>query len=59
MTGPDPAGEVLARLAVQHPGWRVYPVAGDWSGWAAFDSDTGQTVTAPTLLGLECELAGR
>ena len=59
MTGPDPAGEVLARLRAQHPAWRFYPVAGDWCGWAAFDSESGQTVTALTLLGLEVELAGR
>ena len=55
----DPAGEVLTRLRAQHPGWQVYPVAGDWSGWCAFDTGTGHTVTAPTLLGLEVELAGR
>ena len=59
MTGPGEVTEALRRLAAQYPDWRVYPVYGEWSGWAAFNGETGQMVSAPTLPQLECELAGR
>ena len=64
MTSPGPIADALARLRVQHPDWRVYKVDGpDWCGWAAYNGEPGdpgeQLVTAPTLLALEVELAGR